>query len=377
MIENKTILIPFTLPWDWSADYQRQTCLELAKTNKVIAYFPYKAVFFSKLITPFGIKHKNIKVEIPKYYFPFRRIPLIEKINQSISLLILKKKLPKNTILWIFDPIFHSYPLQLKSKISLSLYDCVDYHNSLNKKEHFLIRDQEKKLLENSDLVFINSTTLQKVHCRHHPRLVPQGFDENTFIKPAKKRFKLLSNKPLIGFIGGINYRLDFNLIQTLVKNNPQWNFAFVGPIQHDSPNHKDNLENKIKNLSKYQNFILKKGVERKYIPSLIKKFDVAIIPYDINHQFNKYCYPMKLFEYFYIGKPVVATPIKELQLNKFKKIISISNTSKGWEDHINQLLSKPWPNKLQQRQRQLAVENSWSNKIRVIGNNIRQMNYS
>ncbi len=144
MLKNKTILIPFTLPWDWSADYQKQTCLELAKNNQVIVYFPDRAYFFLKPSIFSGINQLNIRVEIPKYYLPFRRFTFIEKINQIISIKILKKKLPRNTILWIFDPIFHSYPRQLKSKISLSLYDCVDYHDSINKKS--IIGLESKKI---------------------------------------------------------------------------------------------------------------------------------------------------------------------------------------------------------------------------------------
>ena len=347
MLKNKTILIPFTLPWDWSADYQKQTCLELAKNNQVIVYFPGRAYFFLKPSIPSGINHFNIRVEIPKYYLPFRRFTFIEKINQAISIKILKKKLPQNTILWIFDPIFHSYPQQLKLKISLSLYDCVDYHDSINKKEHCQIREQEDKLLENVDLVLVNSTTLQNIHHKYKSHLVPQGFNKDIFTKPAREKINLPSDKPLIGFIGGINYRLDFKLLNSLIKNNLQWNFVFVGPTQYISPTSKINLQKQINLLKQYPNSIWRGNIKKKHIPSLIKKFDVAMIPYDISYKFNQYCYPMKLFEYFYLSKPVISTPIKELQLVQFKNLIKIDNTAKGWEKYINDLLLKPWPKKL------------------------------
>ena len=376
MLKNKTILIPFTLPWNWSADYQKQTCLELAKNNQVIAYFPDKAYFFLKQFDSFKIKHSNIQTEIPKYYLPFRRFVFIEKINQIISIKILKKKLPRNTILWVFDPIFHAYPQQLKSKISLSLYDCVDYHNLINKKKEYCqIRTQENKLLNNVDLVFVNSTTLKNIHHKHQPHLVPQGFNKNIFTKPTRKKFDLPSDKPLIGFIGSINYRLDFKLLNSLIKNNPKWNFIFVGPIQYTSSANKIDLQKQIKRLQQYPNSIWKKNIEKKYIPSLIKKFDVAMIPYDINYQFNQYCYPMKLFEYFYLGKPVVSTPIKELQLAQFKNLVRIGKTAQGWKNHIEDLLSEPWPKKLQQQQQKLSMQNSWKNKISTISN-ILNSNY-
>ncbi|MBU1885056.1 hypothetical protein KKE34_00405 [Patescibacteria group bacterium] len=55
------------------------------------------------------------------------------------------------------------------------------------------------------------------------------------------------------------------------------------------------------------------------------------------------------------------------MELTKFKNLIKISNTAQGWENHISDLLSKPWPKKYQLQQRQLAVDNSWTNKIEAI----------
>ena len=71
----------------------------------------------------------------------------------------------------------------------------------------------------------------------------------------------------------------------------------------------------------------------------------------------------MKLFEYFYLGKPVISTPIEELK--RFPKFVKIGKTAKEWEKHIKFLLSKPWP--YQKEQKKLAKENSWKSKIEVI----------
>jgi hypothetical protein len=73
------------------------------------------------------------------------------------------------------------------------------------------------------------------------------------------------------------------------------------------------------------------------------------------------------LFEYFYMGKPVLATPIEELK--RFPAFVTIGKTVEDWEKHITILLSKPWPLRFQKEQKQLAIENSWNRKICQITN--------
>jgi glycosyltransferase involved in cell wall biosynthesis len=71
----------------------------------------------------------------------------------------------------------------------------------------------------------------------------------------------------------------------------------------------------------------------------------------------------MKLFEYFAMGKPVISTPIEELK--QFPNLVFIGDTPKSWQQHIDQILSRPWPKNLQFQQKVLARKNSWHNKIK------------
>lgn len=75
----------------------------------------------------------------------------------------------------------------------------------------------------------------------------------------------------------------------------------------------------------------------------------------------------MKLFEYFYMGKPVLSTPIRELTLPKFKNLIKIGKNYLEWESHIHYLLNKPWNKSSQRKQKQMAINNSWDNKVKFI----------
>jgi len=371
MKKNTLIIMPFTLPWDWSADFQRQTCLELAKRDlKVIAYMSDDAHFFLKKNIQKYQKIKNISFYIPKYYIPFRKFKFIEKINKYLSLLILSFKLRwKRKIIWIFDPQFYYFPNFFQNKTSI--YDCVDFFG----KEQ---ENDELKLIKNVDKIFVNSQSLLNTHKskKNEIFLVPQGFNQNEF----EKNLKLLNKKkkhkkPIIGYVGGINYRLDYKLLINLISTNPQWDFSFWGPIQNYPGENLNNILKQITNIQQFPNVQFNSTKNKLELINAINNFDICIIPYDIKQKFNLYCYPMKIFEYFYMGKPVISTPIKELELSKFNNLVKIHNSYQDWENQIKKILSKPWSTKIYSQQKKLAIDNSWKNKVDAVLDIIGEIN--
>jgi len=364
---KKTIVIPLHLPWNWSADYQKQTCLELAKKHQVIILIHNDAIFwlkalFTKKKYP---KVQNIVFYRPLYLIPLQRIALIKKINDYLSFKLIKifYGWKKQIILWIFDAELNLY-LNLLSKNNLSLYDNVDYCWRPNNN---IIQKKEKKLIQTVDFFIVNSHVLYELNkkIRKADLIAPQGFRLNDFEKPIFTKTKFPKNKPLIGYIGGINYRFDFPLLYKLIKNNSQWNFVIWGPTQID-PNIKPiKTQSQINKLLSLDNVFSGLSKNKKELSSIIKQFDICMIPYNIKYKFNHYCYPMKLFEYFYMGKPVVSTPIEELK--RFPKYVKIEDTAQEWEKQIKQLLTKPWSKKYQQKQKKLAINNSWEKKIKII----------
>lgn len=380
-LKNKLILIPFNFPKNWSADYITQTANLLSKDNKIIAFLWEDALSLKEVLLK-KIKRKEsfyyLKQEAntfyisPIHFIPLRRFNIIANLNFLINILIVKliikiKNLdhyPK--ILWLFYPSF--WPLvKIFGKNWLSLYDCTDFFTSADKKEKKKIHQDEIKMLSLVDKVFANSNVLyqDKNKYRKEIYLIPQGFSFNSFKSPKKipKDNPLLKiKKPIIGYVGGINHRLDYDLLKNLTKNNHHLNFLLIGPLQKD---HLQIFAKSLKELKRIKNIHFFDNQPREILASIIDYFDVCLIPYDINQEFNKFCYPMKIFEYFYMGKPTVSTPIEELK--RLKPYVKIARNAKEFSKEIRVLLKKPWPKKYIQKQRQLAVENSWESKIKSI----------
>ncbi len=357
MKKDTVFIIPFILPWDHSADYQRQTCLELAKHGDVVAYMQKDAVFFLKALIrrPLYPSYKNIRFYRPTYLFPFRRFGFIETVNRHISYMLFEafSLWGKRAVLWVFDPSFWRFPAITRG---LSLYDCVDYHAGFHtgqkKKE---VQRKERELIRSVDYFFVNSRVLHDIHkkTRIPDGILPQGFRLDDFRNPIRGNYQFPNTKPIIGYVGAIDDRLDYSLVENLIRRNPQWQFVLWGPGQLP------------KEFQTQPNVIRGESTRSAYVPDIIKQFDVGMIPRLVRHAGARFAYPMKVFEYFYMGKPAVATPIMELK--RFGAFVQIGSTVDEWERHIGSLLARPWPKDYQRQQRKLATENSWEKKITAI----------
>lgn len=383
------IVIPFNIPWNWSTDYTNQTAIELSKENMVVCYmwaefFTIKE-YIKKATAPVLVKKYSDSMYIyyPISFIPFIRFKKIVAINEKINIFLLKmfinylgirNKISKK-ILWIFDPKLYPLVKQLGENF-LILYDCVDYFlgTALSRTERITLTRYEFSLVKKANLVTANSLVLQRhlQKIRKDVLLVPQGFRINSFNRNIKSSVRIKTgNTPLIGFLGAVNYRIDYELLYNLAKSNPKWDFAIWGPL----------LEQQLFTTSKLSYFykltdlsnVITGQSDKSEVSGIMNQFDIGMIPYDSTLDFNIYCYPMKLFEYFYLGKPVVSTTIEELK--RFPKFIKIGHNSNEWAKIIKNILSKPWPKDYIKMERRLASDNSWANKVNIILSSLQALN--
>lgn len=379
-LKESLIIVPFSVPWNWTTDYNNQTVEILRRHNFVICLFRSDLLSLKEAIQKkikFRIIYKIKKNVIGFNYvelIPFKRFSLIRKLNDYLCVVILTcyilllsfKNRYKNIFIWFFDTYWYQTFIFL-NRFYYSIYDCVDYYLDLtflpeNKKEQRI--REEINMIKKVDLFVVNSYQLFDLYkeIRSDLKIVPQGFRLDIFKKFNNFERKMNNtNKKIIGFVGGINNRLDYDLLIKLVFRNPEINFVFWGPIQELT---KENSKKKEK-LFSAPNVKSGKSINKNEIPKIISEFDLGMIPYNIKQDFNRFCYPMKLFEYFYLGKPVISTPIEELK--RFPKFVKIGNTVNLWEKHIKQLLSKKMTISNKKMMQNLAVDNSWEKKLSAI----------
>lgn len=381
----RLIIIPFNLPWDWSTDYTNQTAFELAKKNNFVICYMWSENYslreyirnkkFPRLIKRYS---DRIHLFYPIQFLPFRRFKLITQMNNNINLYILKiyalissfgKNIGKR-IIWLFDPQLAPIVKYFNNGWFL-IYDCVDYFPGAVVPEFKkTVEKRERFLLSKANLVVANSRVLVDYlkKYRNDVKLVPQGFRLDSFKKIIKDVKINRKDRPLIGYVGAINNRIDYELLYKLSKNNPDWDFALWGRVVEEQlfTGNQKRIYSKLICLPN----VISGNSSKEMIPSVINEFDVGIIPYEPKLDFNKYCYPMKVFEYLYFGKHVVSTDIVELK--RFPEFVDICQSVNSWEKTIKRNIKAPLPTSLKVKAKELAIDNSWTNKIKTVLNYIK-----
>jgi len=392
----KEVVVIFShLPWDFPVDYVQQTARQLTKRAQVVVFNPRIPFSFWKFLFNRKAKEEYFRYLkkgedegilrfFPLGILPFQRVKLIEKINVYFGLLLFK-------FYYLFHfgrikPIVWTFSSELvdliPEKRKILVYDRVDQIASLDPGENRWMKQQDKRLLKLADYVFVNSPYALRFVKKYNQNsfLVSCGCAVDLFqqrkLKPPQELKEV--KKPIIGLVGSLDFRLDFQILYPLIKKRKDWRFVFIGTqLSHDPAQFKaTDLFLWLEKLQKLPNayFLGKKPKGR--LPHFLFVFDVCLIPYDVSLEFVQGCNPMKLYEYLALGKPVVSTPIEAVKV--FSPIVKIANTASGFEEAIEEFLKEgdnlkelyeanevpKYDKKEQKKRKKIAQENSWEKKV-------------
>lgn len=226
----------------------------------------------------------------------------------------------------------------------------------------------EPALIETVDLVVNNSEYYTDYSSKFNKNsvMVGQGCDVSMFndfenkIKSAEEFENIPS--PIIGYVGSLTtLRLDIELLEFIAKEKQDYSIVLVG-TEDDSF--------KQSNLHQLPNvyFLGNKSIDQ--LPSYIKGFDVAINPQLIN-EITIGNYPRKIDEYLAMGKPIVATSTKAMEM--FNNHVYLAETKEDYIKLINKSLKEH--NELKAIQRiKFANTHTWTNSVNTI---YQAMNYT
>jgi len=375
-LKNAFIIVVVNDPITHWCDYAIQTIHILSKNNQTFVYCSGDCVTWKDLFVrrPILIEKKWGAIFFhPFFIIPGQRNTHIKGLNYRINAILVHLwsmifVRNKQKIFWFFDSFYIS-PIIKSFSSFISVYDCVDYYLDMSES----IFRQERRLLSQATYVFANSYTLarQLVSYRKDVTVVPLGFAVELF-----KKCRLSPVAPhtfTVGFVGGITSRIDFSLLIRVAKQCQNILFVFYGEFDKSMHLQDATCPPDCKKFFSLPNVFWKGYIPKTGMPDCINAFDVCCIPYQVTDPFNKYCFPMKVMEYFYVGKPVLSTPIEELE--RYPELVRIGRTASEWERHIRTLLLTSWPVRLQKEQKKKAEENSWEIKLRKMMDIIVQKN--
>ncbi|MGV8941732.1 MAG: glycosyltransferase [Lysobacter sp.] len=212
----------------------------------------------------------------------------------------------QDAIILVQQPFWAKVALRLRERQGWKIvYDCMDEHDGLTALNDEILRD-ERGLGAAADLVVTTSLKLARKHetaARRH-LLLPNAAEFEHFADPGQSSDPLPDvTGPIIGYYGAIMEWFDVDMVYQAASLRPDWTFVLIGAIDIEDVEPLKSLAN--------VRFLGEKPYAE--LPPYLHRFDVAIIPFRIIPIIEA-TNPVKFYEYLSAGKPVVASPIPELE---------------------------------------------------------------
>jgi len=354
--------------------------LEFSNCNWDVAYISNSLSPFNVLFTK---DQKNILARLNNFkrsginiksnlwsYVPFTFIPhhnetIFDKkwfLNNyhkftfpPVKYLVKKRGFNKVDVLWIdcANQNFWKNILEFKCSIYRVSDDIVSTSNTRS-----IVLDAHEKAIVSSDLVLVTSkillNNLNQKYKNIHFVYCPNGVDLSHFMRDKYEEPKEYENvrgeKAL--YIGAIEDWFDTELLKYLAHKCSDINIFIIGP---------DRLGQVRNSLGK--NIFYLGSKEYKQIPNYIYHCDYGIIPFRVT-KLTQCINPIKMYEFFSLGKPVLSIRLEELELLKSPCLLA-----KNYQEFVDIIRCKE---KLYCYEssylKNYAKQNTWEKRYLLIG---------
>lgn len=218
---------------------------------------------------------------------------------------------------WMYTPMALELAQQLEPH--LLIYDVMDDLAAFkNASESMVLR--EHQAIATADLVFAGGRSLfDKVQKHRDDRayLFPSGVEPEHYASARAHRVR--HERPVAGYVGVIDERLDLDLIDDLARILSDWDIHMVGPVVKlegvplpDRPNIK---------------WFGQQPYEK--LPRAMAGFDVALMPFALNAS-TRSISPTKTLEYLAAGLPVVSTRIPDV-VTDYASVVDLQDDASGF----------------------------------------------
>ncbi len=223
----------------------------------------------------------------------------------------------------------------------------------------------EPEVVKKADVILTNSEFFEEMcsHINDHSYMVGQGCDVSLFsdVDGSIKVPEEFNNipQPVIGYVGSLTtLRLDIDLIEYIANQRKDWSVVLVGPEDDDF---------KKSNLHNLNNVYFLGRKEASELPNYVKGFDVATNP-QLTNNLTIGNYPRKIDEYLAMGKPILATQTKAM--NMFNDYVYLASSKEEYITLAEKGL-KENSKELAENRMEFAKSHTWENNVKTIYNSI------
>jgi hypothetical protein len=227
------------------------------------------------------------------------------------------------------------------------LYDVMDDLAAFRGASQGLVLRHRRALTE-AALVFAGGRSLHRSVSQHRSTgtlLVPSGVETAHFARSLALRRS--HSRPVAGYVGVIDERVDLKLLAELAGELPGWTIRVVGPVAKVDPDdlpHASTIE--YPGMAAYAD-----------LPKVMAGFDVALMPFALNEA-TRSISPTKTLEYLAAGLPVVSTRVPDVVADH-ADAVTLADDAGGFAWACRRALREPAENRVA-RARRIARGHEW-----------------
>jgi glycosyltransferase involved in cell wall biosynthesis len=327
---------------DWHARIQRSQQLA-----KAIADQGGQAVYANP--------HLGLEYRLPYYFDPHTRIaklaprlfelhvhlprehelgqraltgPESSRVAREIGRLIDSAGIRKAALIVSF-PAWLDAAEQLRRRYGFPIvYDCHDWLPGFERIAPALL-DLETALFSRSDLVVFSSQRLQErvlERCRVGGGTVLLRNAVEPVAAAPPLRPDNPRRVPTIGYVGALDHWFDVEAVASVAREHPAWRIVLAGRVE----------DQRVLELRQYPNVSFIGEVPYAEVAALLSGWDAGMIPFLVN-DLTLATNPIKLYEYFCAGLPVVSTRLPEVEL--YGELVYLAHTPQAFSAQASEAI--------------------------------------
>jgi len=130
--------------------------------------------------------------------------------------------------------------------------------------------------------------------------------------------------RPRLAYLGLPHGRLNVPVLSSLLRSHPEWHFISVGPEKAVPFSNAHNVP----------------WMRAELRASYLRNIDIGFLPYNCHNEVDRHCVPLKLFDCFAFGIPVVASPL--IHLWEYGDLIYFGDTTDELARAVREALHEP-----------------------------------
>lgn len=269
---------------------------------------------------------------------------------------------PSQRLVLTCYPTFLPYIKHLDARwVALHVFDAWSDNEGWSERDG----DDLAQIVERADLITCLSGSMARILPGSGPeraKILPHGVDAHFIASGTEAACPDDLAKipgPRIGHFGRVTKKIDIELIVSLAKRTPEWNWVFVGTsvgLDEGSP---DAIAWSALHEMANVHILGHKATEE--IPAYMCHVDANILPFKSKGKgYWNSIFSMKTYEYLATGKPVIGANIENIRA--LSDVIAVADSEDDWIDAIREAVTNGGTGRPEDRVR-LAFENSWDDR--------------